>query len=212
MIRVCDRFSFPLQEEQWHEADTFPSVPTNKNDVVLFLGKRPPPHPQPFTPAETLIQLSASAAADSTTTGGSALETGPTAEGHRGDDCCTAVSGVKTGDGIQEDHRGAGTGTGSAATRKTDPTGGGEWDGDTIDEYVEEESDADEEMDGRGAGAPSSCSSVRANSAAGESTESGADPARPRGAGMRKRLSSRLANWPPFSKPKVKRLVSIGDS
>ena len=96
-----------------------------------------------------------------------------------------------------------GTGTGSAAGRQTDATSGEEWDGDMIDEHVGEESEVDDDRDGGGEGAPS-CSSEQEISAAGESTEGGADPARPRGVGMRKRLSSRLANWPPFRKPKVR--------
>lgn len=209
-------FVYSIQEEQWHEANFFPSISPNKDDVTLFLGKRLPPHPQPFTPAGTPSHLSASAAAaaaDSTTTGGSALRTGPTAEGHLSDESCTTVTGVSCGglpaaetntaEGDPENHRGVGTGTGSAAGRQTDATSGEEWDGDMIDEQVEEESEVDDEMDGSGEGAPC-CSSEREISAGGESREGGADPARPRGVGMRKRLSSRLANWPPFRKPKVR--------
>lgn len=217
-----------FQAEQWHEANTFPSVPPNKDDVALFLGKRltGTPHPQSFTPTGAPSHLSASAAsstpsaaaaaaAGSTATGGSALGTGPSAEERRSDEPCTTNRGVNCAGlqaaetntaegGLAEDHRGVGTGTGSAAGLETDATSGEEWDGDMIDEHVEEESEANDETDGSGAGAPPSCSSEREQSVEGESTEGGADPARPRGAGMRKRLSSRLANWPPFRKPKVR--------
>lgn len=186
---------------------------------MLFLGKRLPLHPQRFAPTGTphhILASTAAAAADSTNTGGSALGKEPNTEEHHSEESCATISEVKyaglraaetsTTGGGPEDHGGVGTGTGSAAGRQTDATSGEEWDGDVIDEHVEDESDVDE-MDGCGPRAPSS-SSEREHSAEGESTEGGADRARPRVVGMRKRLSSRLANWPPFRKPKVKVAVS----
>lgn len=239
-LRPRPLFCFCFQEEQWHETNTFPSISANKDDFVLFLGKRlPPTHPQPSTStgspsyhragssSSSSYSSANAAAADSTTTSGDStlktystadkhLETDFTADRHLGDkpctavsEPCTAVSGVNcpgpgvvqtstAGDG-PHDHRGGGARTGSTAGRHA--TGGEEWDGDTIDEHVEDESDVDEEVDGCGAGVQTISSPDKAGSAAGGSMESGADPAQPRGVGMRKRLSSRLANW---RKPKVR--------
>ena len=207
------------QEEHWHEANTFPSVPQNKDDFVLFLGKILPPHPRPSTstgttPSHRWTSSSSSAAViaatnSTTSTGGSTLETYFTADAHSGDETCTAVSGVNCAvprameTSAVEDHpdnrRGVEGRTGSSAGRHA--AGGEEWDGDAIDEHVEDESDVEEESDGCRAGVPSSSSPERAESAAEGCTEGGTDPARPRGVGMRKRLSSRIANW---RKPKVR--------
>lgn len=114
------------------------------------------------------------------------------------------------GSGLGQQERRRGAETTEPGTERID------WGGDEIDAHVTDE-DEDEnggrgEYDGRGHAIPGvGVTEVKTTVAASGEGEGDASAGRSGGGGVRDKLTSRLARWNSFGKPKVRRLVMEGE-